>query len=145
MISEENAMISIRPEFVNSILAGTKTVEVRRRFIKLSKGTTLWIYSTLPTGAIVATATLSCIDHDTPKYLWQKYQKNIDILKKDYNLYFHGCSYGVALTLSLIKKISPIPLDRIREIRGVKAIPQVAVRVSKHEASIFTKAMDSRF
>ena len=139
MFDEIHAMISIRPEFVNSILDGTKTVELRRRFIDLPEGSTLWIYSTLPVGAIVAVATLSNIDHDTPNRLWRKHRRHVGILKNHFNSYFNACSFGVALTLSDVREIGPLNLDEIRKIRGVDYIPQVAVRVSKREAAKFAK------
>lgn len=140
MCSETHAMISIRPEFVDSILAKTKTVELRRRFINLPEGSTLWIYSTLPVGAIVAVATLSNIDHDTPNQLWRKHHRQVGVLKNHFNSYFNACSFGVALTLSDVQEITPLNLAEIREIRGVDHIPQVAVKVSKHEAARFAEA-----
>ena len=144
MRGKPHAIISIRPEFVRGILAGTKTVEVRRRFIDLPTGSTLWIYSTLPVGAIVAIATLSNIEHDTPNQLWKKYHCYIGILKDHFNSYFDSCSSGVALTLSNVQKITPLELNKIREIRGVNHIPQVAVRVSKHEVAKFVKISQKR-
>lgn len=139
MCNEIHVMISIRSEFADSILAGIKTVELRRRFIDVPKGSTLWIYSTLPVGAIVAVATLSNIDYDTPSRLWRKYHRHIGILKNHFNSYFNDCSSGVALTLSGVREITPLNLNEIREIRGVNYIPQVAVRVSQYEAARFAE------
>lgn len=132
-------MISIRPAFVDSILAGTKTIELRRRFLDLPTGSTLWIYSTLPVGAIVAVANLSEIDHDSPRELWRKYHREVGILESHFDTYFDECQLGVALRLTDVRDIPPLKLETIREIRGVQQIPQVAVRISEREAVQFAE------
>lgn len=139
MQSESHAMISIRPAFVEGILAGSKTIELRRRFMDLPVGTTLWIYSTLPVGAIVAVATLSNIDYDKPEELWRKYSRDVGIRDNLFDAYFAGCQLGVALRLTKVREVAPLTLETIREIRGVQQIPQVAVRVSEQEAVRFTE------
>ena len=124
-------MISIKPRFASSILAGQKTVELRRRFMNLPKDSKLWIYSTLPVGAIVAFATLRETIRDTPAELWMKYNDRIGIPRCEFDAYFDGCGLGVALELCDVKTITPVKLDKIREIRGIRQMPQVAVRVSQ--------------
>ena len=139
MNSKIHAMISIRPTYVEGILAGTKTIELRRRFLDLPVGSILWIYSTLPVGAIVAVATLSEIDYDRPDGLWRKYSRDVGIRGNHFDAYFDGCHLGVALRLSDVREITPLSLETIREIRGVRQIPQVAARVSEQEAVRFAK------
>lgn len=138
MFDHTHAMISIRPEFVSGIIAGTKTVEVRRSIVRLPVGSTLWVYSTLPVGAIVATATLSHVEYDSPNKLWTKFRHSVGILKENFDQYFNNCPLGTAIILSNVEEIIPIPLDEIREIRGKKVIPQVLVKVSKSEAIRFS-------
>lgn len=140
MHNADHAMISIRPEFVEGILAGTKTVELRRRFISLPIGSTLWIYSTLPVGAIVAVATIGGIEHDHPKEIWRKYRRDAGIQASRFDEYFDGCEIGVAIKLTDVRRVTPLSLETIREIRGVNQIPQVAVRMSKYEASEFAES-----
>lgn len=139
MQSDNHAMISIRPEFVEGILAGTKTVELRRRFISLPIGSTLWIYATLPVGAIMAVATVYNIDHDHPKEIWRKYHGDVGVQASHFDNYFEGCGLGVAIQLSEVRQVTPLTLETIREIRGVQQIPQVAVRISKYEATEFSE------
>lgn len=139
MNSKVHAMISIRPTYVEGILAGTKTIELRRRFLDLPVGSILWIYSTLPVGAIVAVATLSDIDYDKPERLWRKYSRDVGIRGNHFDAYFDGCQLGVALRLTDVREVTPLTLKTIREIRGVQQIPQVAVRVSEQVAVRFAK------
>lgn len=129
MFDDAHAMISIKPRFASSILAGQKTVELRRRFMNLPNGSKLWIYSTLPVGAMVAVATLHETIRDIPAELWMEYNDRIGIPRYEFDAYFEGCELGVALELCDVKKITPIKLDKIREIRGIRQMPQVAVRI----------------
>ena len=131
MFDDAHAMMSIKPRFASSILAGQKTVELRRCFMNLPKGSKLWIYSTLPVGAMVAVATLHQTIRDIPAELWMKYNDRIGIPRCEFDAYFEGCKLGVALELCDVKKIAPVKLDKIQEIRGIRQMPQVAVRISQ--------------
>jgi predicted transcriptional regulator len=130
-------MISIHSDHAANIVSGLKTVELRRRFISLPLGSRLWIYSTLPVGALVATATIIAIDHDEPRQLWARYQTEAAVSKKLFFEYFSDCELGCAIQLEGIEPISPVPLESIRRIRGVEHIPQVATRISALEARQF--------
>lgn len=137
MQANDHAMISIKPGFAASILSGMKTIELRRRFIDLPLGSKLWIYSTLPVGAVVGVATLETVDRDTPKNLWKKYSGRTQISSPEFDAYFGGCEQGVALGLSSIQTLEPVGLQTIREIRGVASMPQVAVRITREQAECF--------
>ncbi len=137
MQTHDHAMISIRPQYVASILSGKKTIELRRRFIDLSLGSKLWIYSTLPVGAVVGVATLNAVDTDSPSNLWKKYANRTQVSSSEFVDYFQDCEQGVALSLCEIQALEPVNLQTIREIRGVHAMPQVAVRITPEQASCF--------
>ena len=137
MDADSHAMISIHSDHAANIVGGVKTVELRRRFMSMPVGSRLWIYSTLPVGALVATATIVAIDCDTPTKLWSRYQIEAAVSKSAFFEYFGSCKLGCAIQLDCIEPISPVPLDSIRRIRGVEHIPQVAARLSTLEASQF--------
>lgn len=137
MGSDDHAMISIRPNHAKNIVEGAKTVELRRRFMPLPHGSRLWIYSTLPVGALVATATICTIDCDEPELLWSRYQNEVAVSENLFFEYFLGCELGCAIRLTDIEPIAPVPLASIREIRGVDHIPQVATKITALEARQF--------
>ena len=139
MQTNDHAMISIKPGFAASILSGLKTVELRRRFIDLPLGSRLWIYSTLPVGAVVGVATLDAVDRDTPQNLWNKYASRTQITSSEFDAYFYGCHQGVALGLSEIQTLEPVGLQAIRAIRGIESMPQVAVRITSEQAERFSR------
>lgn len=137
MDADSHAMISIHSDHAANIVSGVKTVELRRRFMSLPLGSRLWIYSTLPVGALVATATIVTIDYDTPDQLWAHYQTEAAVSKSLFFQYFSNCEMGCAIQLDGVEPISPVPLERIRQIRGVAQIPQVAAKISMLEATQF--------
>ena len=137
MDADSHAMISIHSDHASNIVSGLKTVELRRRFMSLPLGSRLWIYSTLPVGALVATATVTAIDYDTPHTLWSRYQSEAAVSETLFFRYFGGCDLGCAIQLDDVESITPVPLANIRRIRGIDHIPQVATRISMLEASKF--------
>ena len=145
MYDDAHAMISIKPQFVSSILDGQKTVEIRRRFLNIPNGSKLWIYSTLPVGTIVAVVTLHETVRDIPAELWTKYSDKIGNTRCQFDSYLNGCELGVALELCDIIRVNPIKLDKIQEIRGIRQMPQVAVRISQTVVSEFAHAGSVQF
>jgi len=144
MDTESHAMISIHSDHAANIVSGVKTVELRRRFMALPLGSRLWIYSTLPVGALVATATIVAIDYDAPHQLWARYQTEVAVSKNLFFQYFGDCELGWAIQLDGVEPISPVPLESIRRIRGVEHIPQVAAKISTLEASQFEEFRQMR-
>jgi predicted transcriptional regulator len=55
-IGARTLLLSLRPRFADAILAGAKTVELRRRPINARPGTAILLYASRPMMAIVGTA-----------------------------------------------------------------------------------------
>jgi predicted transcriptional regulator len=110
-----NAIISLKPRYVQSILSGKKTIELRKRTINLLPGTYLWIYATLPLGSIRAVAKIESIHTATPQSIWKKYSSYIGLSKKEFNTYVNGSSKISAIALTSIKEINPpLALSNLR-------------------------------
>ncbi|RLJ22199.1 hypothetical protein DJ030_02125 [bacterium endosymbiont of Escarpia laminata] len=98
-------IISIKPNFVEKILCGEKTVELRTRRANLQPGTQMWIYSTLPRGEICARASVEYVHTDKPDTIWERYSDQIAIHEDEFWAYV-----GQRESVSVIKmsKIDPI-------------------------------------
>lgn len=125
----EEILISIRPKYVAKILRGEKTVELRRRHLKVSPGTRVWIYSKGPDGAISAHAEVSAVVTGEPRQLWQQFRSQVGVTQQEFWAYFASVDEGCALVLSnvvgLKKQIS------LRTMRGKVA--------SFHPPQFYTK------
>ncbi|MES1190006.1 MAG: hypothetical protein ABUS47_02880 [Steroidobacter sp.] len=94
-------VLSIRPTYVERILRGDKTVELRRRFPlhDLSDRIAL-IYSTSPAQAIVALARLQSVEQLNISALWKLYGNAAAVTREEFDSYFRGAKAGYALFIS---------------------------------------------
>lgn len=129
-----DAIISIRPEFAELILEGKKTVELRRRIPSLAVGTRLWIYATLPVGAVIGTVTVHGIARGAKGKIWKEWSSETGVTRKEYDDYFCGAPEAVALLLKNARRIQPVPIDELRGVRRGFHPPQVMVHITPSEA-----------
>lgn len=135
MANETDAIISIHPQFAEAILDGEKTVELRRRIPALSCGDRLWIYATKPIGAVVGFATVDDITRGHPSTLWKQHRKFAGVDYEAFKSYFYGTQNGIGILLKSVKRIEPVSVEKIREIRGSFHPPQVMLKLSDVEGA----------
>jgi predicted transcriptional regulator len=129
-----DAIISIRPHYADAILSGQKTIELRRRVPQLSSGTTLWIYATRPTGAVVGMATIRDVDRGRPATIWKHHRSKVGLDHASFNAYFEGAQEAVAILLEVVRRVRPITIEQLREVRDCFHPPQVLTRLTESEA-----------
>jgi predicted transcriptional regulator len=109
-------LISVKPEFAEKIVNGTKTIELRKCAPNVNIGDLVIIYSTLPEKAVVGTCLIKKIIKKSPNKLWQTHSHLMGIDRKRYFEYFNGCKLAVGIVLTssdrLNKKLS---LDSLRK------------------------------
>lgn len=116
MLDDGSIMLSVAPNYARSILAGLKSVELRRRAPRIGPGTRAWLYSTLPVGEVVAVLTIEEVVEAPPADLWQRYAPRAAIAKVDFDAYFAGVSRGAALIIRDLQALkAPVSLSQIRE------------------------------
>lgn len=110
-------LLSIRPNYARAILSGRKTIELRRTRPNLPTGSTVIIYASSPTMAVLGWATLDGLIDLSPDYLWRKHGSTTGIARRDYLSYFAGATRAFGLQLSNpVETGSPIPLPELREL-----------------------------
>ena len=135
--------MSIRPRFAQGILAGTKTVELRRRAPRLEPGDLVVVYETSPTKAIVGWATVDAIETAPSAALWGRVRGHAGVSRREFNAYFAGAATATAIHLSdAVALATPIVLDAIRTRWPWLRPPQSYryVRVAQSRAVIKTLA-----
>lgn len=118
-------LMSINPQHVRNILAGTKKYEFRK--IKCRRDIeSIVIYSTAPEMKVVAEVEVTDLIEGTPNDVWKKTSKNAGIKKKFFDSYFQDKKVAFAYCLGKIKKYS-----KSKELRdfGVKTAPQSFVYI----------------
>jgi predicted transcriptional regulator len=105
-------VLSIRPTYVERILDGRKTVELRRRFpVVTQDGAVALLYSTSPIQSIVAVAILQSVTELSTASLWRQFGFAAAVTKDEFDSYFQGVRRGYALRLTSVRQLEkPIHL-----------------------------------
>lgn len=139
MNSDEHILISLEARHAHNILDGHKSVELRRRPMKVSPGVRVWIYVKLPVGSIVGHATIGEVHSSTPVALWKRFGKVSGLSKIEFFDYFGDSEQGVALVLEQSTRLrSSLSLQSLRNVDKGFQPPQFFVRLTSehplHEA-----------
>lgn len=109
-------LLSIHPEFADSIIAGAKTVELRRQLPRVSSGPAV-IYASSPRMELVATFQIQSTIRLPLKLLWQAVRYQAGVSKSKFDSYFTGLESGVAISIGNVSLLPrPIPLDELRSM-----------------------------
>lgn len=131
---KRDLLISIRPPFVESIFAGTKTVELRRKIPAIEAGVRLWIYSTRPVAAIVGSADVSEVRRGSPAEIWRQYHELAGVEFTKFQSYYHEAAVAYGISLENVRIGRPIGLDVLRKVRPKFHPPQIMMSISSADA-----------
>ena len=107
------ALMSIHPNYAESIMRGTKTIEFRKRRLAADISTVI-VYSTSPTKLIVGTFDIEETIAAEPRELWRTHGKYGDIPKGAFFEYFDGYSVGVGFRITRVRRLnSPVRLEAL--------------------------------
>ncbi|NUL44308.1 ASCH domain-containing protein [Cellulosimicrobium funkei] len=114
-------LISIRSRFVRSILAGTKTFELRRKIPQSPVGRLLVVYSSGEDRAITACGRVSGVTSDTPSAVWNKHKNHLGVSREEFEAYFEGSTTAHALHLEDVAAIPRrLTLKELRSEHGLE-------------------------
>lgn len=108
-------LLSIHPRYADAILAGMKTVELRRQRPRINSGLAL-IYASSPRMELVASFRIAGIIAGPLQMLWQLVHDRAGVSRPEFSRYFQGLSTGVAIEISDVQTfVRPVPLSELRE------------------------------
>ncbi|MCX8455651.1 hypothetical protein IG195_11185 [Arthrobacter sp. TES] len=114
-------LMSIRTRHVRSIVAGTKTYELRRKIPRGAEGMRIFIYSSGEEMAVTAQARVAEVDSGTPESIWFRHSRALGISRVEFDEYFAGAKVAYALQLQDVRKhIQPISLLELRMKFGIE-------------------------
>ncbi|MEU2559569.1 ASCH domain-containing protein [Streptomyces longispororuber] len=112
---ERAMLLSVHPRFATAILAGSKTVEVRRQRVAAPPGTPVLLYATAPTMALVGMARIAAVHVASPKDVWSAHRTQTGITRREYDAYMSGATQASGLTLEApVSFEQPVPLSALR-------------------------------
>ena len=123
--------MSLKPEYGEMVLSGSKTVELRNRVVRIEPGTTIWIYFTSPESKIVGVADVSAVICDNPSVIWRRFGKRMCIDQVKFEEYVGDRVRVSALVLKDVRKLDePVPIGGIRRVVRSFHPPQFYSRVT---------------
>ena len=106
MILVESIMLSINPEYVEKILAGSKKYEFRKHLANKTVDKII-IYSTSPIMKVVGEVEVINVISSSPSALWEQTKKSAGISRDKYRKYFKGCKVAYAYQLGEVVQYNP--------------------------------------
>ncbi len=109
-------VLSIKPEYAAKIIAGEKTVELRRRFpAGTVTGAVAYIYATVPVQALIGWVTIAEVRCMPVREIWAQFARAACIEAGDFREYFDDLENGYVLVLEQPKAlVPPIGLSELK-------------------------------
>lgn len=107
-------LLSIKPEYVNKILDGQKTVELRKTRPKIKEGDFILVYASSPQKSLVGWAEVQNIVCDSPKKLWKEVQYSAGITKQEFDSYYQKSRLGIGISIKF-NSTQKLSLEKVRE------------------------------
>jgi len=114
-----NVILSIKPEFVNEIVAGRKGYEFRKKGFK-KKVNKIFVYASSPVCRIVGEFKLGSVLEGSPERIWSLTSKQSGISKSYFDEYFMSRPIGFALEIKSFKQYES-PINPYQTIKGFHA------------------------
>lgn len=131
---EKLLLISIKGKYVEEIVSGRKTIELRKSMPKVKAGDTVIIYTTQPRKAVTAIATVKNVLRLTPEKMWHDHSKSLGIDKEDFWQYYDGCRFAIGIEMqSVIELDTEILLSAIKLIYPSFTPPQTFKYLGKFQ------------
>ena len=120
-------LLSIKPEYVNRIFAGTKKFEFRK-YVAKQKVDKIIVYSSCPEQKVVGEVDVVETLCAKPALLWETTKEEAGIAKDKFDTYFAGCDRAYAYKIGKISKY-----DNPKELNafGIKYPPQSFMYIEK--------------
>lgn len=118
-------LLSIKPQYARSILARTKTVELRRVFGNVDEGTLIVFYASSPWKSFVGCARIAHIERGSPALIWRRNRSFCGIASRDFWSYYCNADTAIALHLIDIEQFeNPISITAVRKQTKAFVVPQ---------------------
>jgi predicted transcriptional regulator len=107
-------LLSIKPEYVQRILDGQKTIELRKTRPQIQEGDFILVYASSPKKSLIGWFEVRDIVCDAPKTLWKKVQKEAGVTKQEFDSYYQNSTLGVGICIEF-KHDKELSLEEVRQ------------------------------
>ena len=126
-------LISIKEKYVQEILSGRKTIELRKSKPTARPGDVIIIYTTQPVKAVTAVAVIENIISCTPDIMWRDHKESLGIEESDFFDYYKNAKKAIGIELKSVTKLDAnILLSAIKIIYPNFSPPQTFKYLNKY-------------
>ncbi len=138
-------LLSIRPRFVDSIFAGTKTVELRRVKPRVQTGDLVVVYASGTIKAMVGAFEVAGVTTAKPSSIWRRHNGGSGLTKREFDSYFAGASVGYAIRIGKSWRLeTTVPLGTLHERHAGFRPPQSYHYWNRNELLLITGTRRTR-
>jgi predicted transcriptional regulator len=83
--------------------------------------------------------TIQDVARAQPRTIWNKHRRDTGVDHVSFKAYFNGAQEAVAILLGAARRVAPITIDELREIREHFHPPQVLIRLTPAEGKALRK------
>ena len=113
----EVLLLSIHPSYSQAILAGEKTVELRRQRPRVGPGSICVVYETSPTMALVGAFAIEELVEDAPTVLWKRFQSAVCVRSERFFQYYAGRERAIGIRIRRVWAFrDPVHLTQLRQL-----------------------------
>jgi len=109
-------LISVKPVFLERILACTKHYELRRSNVRFNQGDLVILYGSSPLKTVVGAFTVACVHRGTPIELWTSRGEGFGVSRQEYNEYFGNSMGASAIEIRDRVRVPPVTLEVLRRL-----------------------------
>jgi predicted transcriptional regulator len=111
------AILSIKPTYANQILAGTKTIELRRSAMGLRPGDVILVYVSAPEQCLRFWFRIATVETLPIDEMWRRHEARLGIAHEPYAEYFEGVKMATGLHIADLN-----PLDHAVSLNEIRTL-----------------------
>lgn len=127
-----SVLLSIKPQFANAILEGTKLFELRRKIFRDKDVRRIVIYASSPVRRVVGEFSIDSVLAHEPTKLWSLTSRGAGVDREFFDEYFRGRAVAFAVKVAKPKRYARP--RRLQEHYGIARPPQSFCYLTSHRA-----------
>jgi predicted transcriptional regulator len=133
--TDNQLLMSVKPEYAERIMRRKKTVELRRKFSTRWINHRINIYASAPVMSLMGEARIAGIVMKRPELIWERYQDQIGCSRAEFDAYVAGANEIYAIELDEVRPYRDrFPLEHIAHlIKENLTPPQSYVTLEKNK------------
>ena len=122
--SDNQLLMSVKPEFAERIMSRKKTVELRRKFSTRWIGHRINIYASAPVMSLMGEARIAGVVMNKPEIIWERFNEQIGCSRAEFDAYVAGTDEVYAIELEDVQAYrARLPLVQMSRWTGGNLIP----------------------